>query len=211
MSRSAPRVDTLRRMPARAADRGPLRVPGGRPPQPRAASAGSGFASRRSLRACSSAGVRIARRIPMGRGSERCIGMRTAGPGLVRGCAVGADGIPIRCERRSGAVRECVSDCRLGGNPPARRAADPEALRMGKPADWLLLSAATRVAASHSPFSFARSSGELRRSTAGGRLERTAPVATQRGSGRMHVPAIALDLLAGGLAGGGLQNLFDAT
>ena len=211
MSRSASRVDTLRRMPARAPDRGPLRAPGGRPPLPRAASAALDPRLAGLYALARRRGRRIMRRIPMGRGSEWCIGMRTAGTGLVRGCAVGADGIPIQFERRSGAVRECVSDCRLGGNPPARRAADPEALRMGKPADWLLLSAATRVAASHSPFSFARSSGELRRSTAGGRLERTAPVATQRGSGRMHVPAIALDLLAGGLAGGGLQNLFDAT
>ena len=106
MSTSAPRVDTLRRMPARAPDRSPLRAPGGRPPQPRAASAGSGSASSRSLRACSSSGVRIARRIPMGRGSERCIGMRTAGgDGLVRGRAVSADGIPIRFERRSAEAR----------------------------------------------------------------------------------------------------------
>ena len=33
--------------------------------------------------------------------------------------AVGADGIPIPCERRSAAIRERVSDCRLGQGPPA--------------------------------------------------------------------------------------------
>ena len=55
----------------------------------------------------------------MGRISERYVGMRTAGTGSVRGRAVGADGIPIQFERRSGAVRECVADCRLGRDPPA--------------------------------------------------------------------------------------------
>ena len=60
------------------------------------------------------------RRIQKSRISERFVGMRTAGGGgLVRRRAVGADGIPIRFERRSGDVRE--------------RVADPEAFRMGKP------------------------------------------------------------------------------
>ena len=74
-------------------------------------------------------GVRITRRIPSIRISERFVGMRTAGVGLVRGRAVGADDIPIRFERRSAS-----------------------ALPMGKPADWLLLSAATCVAVSRLPF-----------------------------------------------------------
>ena len=106
-------------MPARPPDRGPLRVPGGRPPQHRAASSCSGSASRRSLRACSPAGVRIMRRIPVSRSSERFVGMRTAGTGSVRGRAVGADGIPIWFGRRSGAVRERDSGCGLAGDPPA--------------------------------------------------------------------------------------------
>ena len=56
------------------------------------------------------------RRIQKSRISERFVGMRTAGGGgLVRRRAVGADGIPIRFERRSASALPMgkPADCRL--------------------------------------------------------------------------------------------------
>ena len=103
MPHSAPRVDSLRRMPARA----------------------PGCVGRLWIRVSPVFTPLLVgggpHHAPDPSGSDlRAVRWNADGwTGSVRGRAVGADGIPIRFGRRSGAVRERVSDCRLGRDPPA--------------------------------------------------------------------------------------------
>jgi len=124
--------------------------------------------------------------------------------------AVGADGIRIRCERRSAAVRERVSDCRLGRGPPAGAlparkrcgwASPPIAgYRAPRPGPRL----AIRLASSLEEVESREGQQRLRGLSALRRLRRNPAVAHARAGN-------CLGRARGRVGRGGRRNLFDAT